>query len=90
MEKENVSDLGEVKKLNTKDIGNDIRQWLEVDSNRTREGFAKNAGVSLRTLESILAYDGEGEEPNWRRTTLEGIMKALECDVYYTPKHEIK
>ena len=90
MQKENIPDIGEVKKLETTNIATDIRTWLSADESRTQKQFAELAGISLRTLESILGYDGTGKEPNWRRTTREGIMKVLGCESHYTPNHKIK
>lgn len=90
MENAIVSDIEKVKELNTKNIAEDIREWLGADPSRTREQFAAAAGISLRTLESILIYNGTGKEPNWRRTTREGIMSVLDCESHYSPKHKIR
>lgn len=90
MENGIIPDLDDVKKLTTTNIGEDIKAWVQAKPGRSRELFAGLAGVSLRTLNAIINYDGTGKEPNWRRETKEGIMKALECETYYTPKHEIK
>lgn len=90
MKKEGISDIKFVKRLTTLNMANDIRAWLNVDPKRERQDFADLAGISLRTLESILGYDGTSEEPNWRRSTKDGIMKALGCESFYTPEHKIK
>ena len=91
MEKDNISDLDRVKRLTTTNMGNDIRAWLRAHPDKDLEMFAKEAGISLRTVESIIYFDGTGKEPNWTRTTEEGIMKALGgFEAFYTPPHEIK
>lgn len=90
MENGIIPDLGDVKKLTTENLGEDIKTWVEAKPGRSRELFAGLARVSLRTIDAIINYDGTGKEPNWRRETKEGIMSALECEDYYTPKHDIK
>jgi len=90
MEKNDLSYLKGVKRITTKNIADDIRAWLAEHPDKDREDFAKIAGVSLRTLASILNWDGEGEEPNWTRSTMQGIIDALACEDFYTPKHDIK
>lgn len=91
MGNEDFSDLDYVKRLTTFNMAEDIRTWLRQEQTREREDFAELAKISVRTLDSILAYDGTGEEPNWTRKTMEGIMRALgRCEPYYTPPHDIK
>lgn len=90
MKKEDISDLSDVKRLNTLNLAEDIRAWLRAAPSRERKDFAELSGISLRTIDSILAYDGTSKEPNWTRETKEGIMKALGCESYYTPRHDIK
>lgn len=89
-ENEDFSQLTSVKRLNTLNIAEDIRDWLRQDESRTREQFIEKASISMRTLESILAYDGTGREPNWTRETSEGVMRVIGCESFYTPKHKIK
>lgn len=90
MQKENNTDIQDVKKLNIVNIGADIKKWIEADPSRSRELFAANAGVSMRRVESILAYKEGDSEPNLTSSTINGIMGVLSCETYYTPKHEIK
>ena len=90
MKEETFPDLEGVKKLTTLNLAEDIRRWIDAEPDRNQELFAEMAGISLRTLQSIVAYKGVGEESNWRRTTKEGIMRVLRCEDFYTPEHEIK
>ena len=90
MEDIKFTDIAGVKKLTTLNLAEDIRKWIDAEPDRSQEVFARKAGVSLRTLQSIVTYKGEGEEPNWTRITKEGIMRVLKCDDFYTPEHEIK
>lgn len=91
MNEENNLYFSRVKDLTTIDMGNDIRAWLSKDKSRTIDMFAEKAGISPRTVESIIYYDGTGVEPNWTRTTMQGIMKALGgFQPKYHPPHEVK
>lgn len=80
-----------VKLISTENIRDDVLEYLDRNPSVTRESFANQAGISLRTLNELLTYSTEkGDEPNWTRKTLEGIMKVLDCEALYTPKHRMK
>ncbi len=90
MIKEIIPDIEDVKRLTIENIRDDIKKWLAADDTRSREQFAGMVGFSVRSLESILGYKEGGNVPNLTSSTINGIMSALECETYYTPKHEIK
>jgi DNA-binding Xre family transcriptional regulator len=90
MIKEINSDLDDVKRLTIENIRDDIKKWLAADDARSREQFAAMVGFSTRSLEFILGYKEGDKVPNLTSSTINGIMRALECETYYTPKHEIK
>lgn len=90
-EKRGFSDLKAVKRINTINLRDDILDFLAARGNWSRELFAERAGISVRTLNEILSYRPEKQsEPNWTRETLEGIMRVLDCDAFYTPQHKMK
>ena len=79
-----------MKKTTTLNLAEDIKTWIRSEPGRTEKEFARLAGISHRTLQYITNYKGGANEPNWTRTTLQGIMKVLECEAIYTPVHKIK
>lgn len=90
MENGTISDLTEMKSITTLDLAEDIKTWIRSEPGRTEKEFAKRAGIAHRTLQYITNYKGGANEPNWTRTTLQGIMNVLECEAIYTPVHKIK
>lgn len=90
MREKTINDIKDVKPLTTTNLADDIRSWLRAHPGTTHADFAKLAGISLRTLHSILLYQVGEAEPNWTRQTAQGIIRALGCVAYYTPEHKIR
>lgn len=90
MGKADFSDIGVMKNLNTANLAASIRAWLEANPGQTIEDFARQAGVSIRTIKYILAYNGQEEEPNWTRATLEGIMKVVKGSAWFYDQSDLK
>lgn len=90
MENDIVCDIVSMKSITTLNLSEDIKTWIRSEPGRSEREFARLAGISHRTLQYITNYKGGANEPNWTRTTLQGIMKVLECEAIYTPVHKIK
>lgn len=84
----------ELMKLNAENIGKAIRAWMKTCPEKS-EGecmalLSKKTGVSERTLNSFKNFYGGDGGPNPRLDTIISIMKGIDCEAEFFPKHKFE